>query len=91
MLTLLATTLRHLQFWADSDEQSLRYRTLRSAINAEWKKKSGAKLLLFAGYPELAEEVEVALSSEFGDGVVLGFRADMSRVQKRGGCAKISK
>jgi ATP-dependent helicase HepA len=79
---LLATTLRHLQFWADSDEQSLRYRTLKNAMNAEWQKKSGAKLLLFAGYPDLAEEVEVALSSEFGEGVVLGFRSDMSRAQK---------
>jgi ATP-dependent helicase HepA len=79
---LLATALRHLQFWADSDEQGSRYRTLRDAIKTEWEKLEGAKLLLFAGYPELAEEVQVALSSELGDGGVLGFRSDMSREQK---------
>ena len=80
--SLLEDAVRSIQQWADSGEQGVRYKALIETIRLFWEDKGNSKLLLFAGYPDLAEEVQVALSSELGDDFVVGFRSDMSRAEK---------
>lgn len=79
---LLASAIKALTLWNDSREQEARYRHLTTILRQWWLRDSSAKLLIFAGHPNLAEEVAVALATEFGDATVASFRADMSREQK---------
>jgi ATP-dependent helicase HepA len=79
---LLSSAIDALTLWNDSGEQEARYRHLTTILRQLWRQNSSAKLLVFAGHPNLAEEVAVALAAEFGDAAVASFRADMSREQK---------
>jgi ATP-dependent helicase HepA len=79
---LLQDAIQSIRFWADSSEQGSRYRTLTATIRQVWTQTAKGKILLFAGYPDLAEEVHVALVSEFGAQFVTGFRFDMTRSEK---------
>ena len=79
---LLQDAIQSIRFWADSSEQGSRYRALAATIRQVWKQITKGKILLFGGFPDLAEEVHVALASEFGDEFVVGFRSDMARSEK---------
>jgi len=79
---LLQDAVQTIRFWADSSEQGSRYRALTESIRQVWKQAANGKILLFAGFPDLAEEVQVALLSEFGVEFVAGFRSDMTRSEK---------
>ena len=79
---LLASAVAALTLWNESTEQEARYRHLTTILRQWWLRDRSAKLLVFAGHPSLAEEVAVALATEFGETAVGAFRADMSREQK---------
>ncbi|MFN7919075.1 MAG: SNF2-related protein [Bryobacteraceae bacterium] len=79
---LLDTAINALTLWNESKEQEARYRQLTTVLRQWWLRDRSAKLLVFAGHPNLAEEVAVALATQIGEASVASFRADMSREQK---------
>jgi len=78
---LLSDAIAALTNWNESEEKAARsvhlLRTLRTL-----PMDRGSKVLVFAGYPGLAEEVALALSDELGRGRVAEFRAEMTREAK---------
>jgi ATP-dependent helicase HepA len=79
---LLREAVTALMLWNESDEQATRLRYLVQRLNKIWRRDRGSKILLFAGFPGIAEEIAVALTEAFGASVVAEFRSEMPREQK---------
>src|SRR5579871_239769 len=71
-----------LTLWNESDEQATRIRYLVQTLNTVWRRDRRQKILLFAGFPGVAEEIAVALTEAFGASAVAEFRSEMPREQK---------
>lgn len=79
---LLIETIAALTIWNESEEQATRFRHLVHTLRTWWRLNPRAKILLFAGYPGIAEEIAVALIEELGTAAVAEFRSEMSREHK---------
>jgi ATP-dependent helicase HepA len=79
---LLHDAITALTLWSESGEQAARYRHFSEFLRKYCDGNRGAKVLVFAGYPGLAEEVEIAIGSLLGESAVVSFRADMPREGK---------
>lgn len=51
-------------------------------LRAVWRRNGRSKILLFAGFPGVAEEITLALTEAFGAGAVAEFRSEMLRERK---------
>lgn len=80
--SLLRASIDAVALWKDSNEQPRRCQHLIARLKEFWKDRREGKVLIFAGYPGLAEEIEIALAERFGEAVVAGFRSDLSREDK---------
>jgi ATP-dependent helicase HepA len=78
---LVTDALVALANWNESQEKGARFVHLLNTLRT-LPKERGSKILLFAGYPGLAEEVAFALCDEFGRGSIAEFRAEMTREAK---------
>ena len=68
---LLQDAIRCLTLWSDSGEQASRYRHCRNLLKTFRDQNPAVKILAFAGYPGLAEELEIAVGSALGEKVRL--------------------
>jgi ATP-dependent helicase HepA len=79
---LLVEAVAALTLWNESEEQATRFRHLVQTLRTLWRLGRRSKILLFAGYPGIAEEIAVALVEELGSNAVAEFRSEMSRELK---------
>jgi len=79
---LLREAVTALTLWNESDEQATRVRYLVQTLQSEWRRDRRSKILLFAGYPGVAEEITLALTEAFGVTAVAEFRSEMPREHK---------
>lgn len=79
---LLREAVTALTIWNESDEQATRVRALVQTLHAVWRRNRQSKILLFAGYPGIAEEIALALTETFGANAVAEFRSEMPREHK---------
>lgn len=79
---LLRDAIRALTLWSESDEQASRFRRFSDLLTNAIGRNPNVKILAFAGYPGLAEEIQIAVGSVLREGSVVSFRADMRREEK---------
>ena len=79
---LLRDAITALTLWNESGEQASRFRCFSELLQNVRAHNPTVKVLAFAGYPGLAEEIEIAVGPVLGQGSVVSFRADMRREEK---------
>ena len=79
---LLRDAITALTLWNESGEQASRFRCFSELLQNVRAHNPTVKVLAFAGYPGLAEEIEIAVGPVLGPGSVVSFRADMGREEK---------
>ena len=79
---LLRDAITALTLWNESGEQASRFRCFSELLKNVRDHNPKVKVLAFAGYPGLAEEIEIAVGPVLGQGSVVSFRADMRREEK---------
>jgi len=79
---LLRAAIEAVALWKDSNEQPRRCEHLIKILAGLRKDNSSAKILVFAGYPGMAEEIEIVLSEHLGERAIASFRAELSREEK---------
>jgi ATP-dependent helicase HepA len=79
---LLIEAVDALTVWDGSPETNTRFAHLIHVLGVLPKSMNAPKVLLFAGYPDLAEELATTLSGELGEDTVVEFRAEMTREAK---------
>ena len=79
---LLADAIAGLTRWDESADRETRFVHFLGTLRAVPWFDGRSKILVFAGYPGLAEEIAAALSDELGNERIAEFRADMTREAK---------
>jgi ATP-dependent helicase HepA len=79
---LLVDAVAALRSWSDSPEANTRLTHLVQVLRSRSDATTPLKILVFAGYPGLAEETAAALTQTLGGEAITEFRAEMSRESK---------
>ncbi len=79
---LLSDAIAALTLWSESDGHASRFRHFAALLKNSRDQNSNVKVLAFAGYPGVAEEIEIAVAPILGETAVVSFRSDMRREDK---------